>query len=118
MKTLFSMATLLLAGCASYPAPSDHLASAIAAARGAQEAGASRVPRAALHLKLSEEQIAEARQMMERGDNRRADYMTLRAYNDAELALAMARADAADKRAQRAQAVAAAAATPTPGPTQ
>lgn len=109
MKTLCSMAVLLLAGCASHPPPSDHLASAIAAARGAQEAGAPNVPRAALHLKLSEEQIAQARQMMERGDNLRADYMTLRAYNDAELALAIAREDAARKRADQAQAQAAAA---------
>ena len=112
MKTLYSMAALALAACASHPPPSDHLASAIAAARGAQEAGAPRVPQAALHLKLSEEQIAQARQMMERGDNLRADYMTLRAYNDAELALALAREDAARKRADQAQAMAASAATP------
>jgi hypothetical protein len=70
------------------------------------------VPRAALHLKLSEEQIAQARRMMERGDNKRADYMTLRAYNDAELALAIAREDAARKRADQAQAMAASTSTP------
>jgi hypothetical protein len=110
MKTLCSMALLLVAGCASHPPPSDHLASAIAAARGAQEAGAPRVPRAALYLKLSEEQIAQARQMMARGDNLRADYMTLRAYNDAEVALALAREDAARRRADQAQAMAASAA--------
>ncbi|HWA71823.1 MAG TPA: DUF4398 domain-containing protein [Polyangiaceae bacterium] len=112
LSSIAVAAVLLAAGCASYPAPSDHLASAIAAARGAQEAGAPQVPRAALHLKLSEEQIAQARQMMEDGDNQRADYMTLRAYNDAELALAIARADAAQKRADQAQATAVSAATP------
>jgi hypothetical protein len=119
MKTLFSTAvlsTFLAAGCASYPPPSDHLASAIAAARGAQEAGAPRVPRAALYLKLSEEQIAQAREMVERGDNQRADYMTLRAYNDAELALALARADAARKRADQAEATASSAAVPNQVP--
>jgi uncharacterized protein DUF4398 len=81
-------------GCgASRPPPSDHLASAIAAVRGAQVAvaGAGKVPQAALQLKLAEEQVAQAREMIERGDNERADYMTLRAYNDAELALALAR---------------------------
>lgn len=114
MKNLFSIALLLAtgslaAGCASYPAPSDHLASAIAAHRGAQEAGASQVPRAALQLKLAEEQIAQARQMMENGENERADFMTLRAYNDAEVALALARADAARKRSEQAVATATAA---------
>ena len=83
----------LAVGCASHPPPSDHMASAIAAVRGAQVAvaGAGQVPEAALQLKLAEEQVAQARQMIERGDNERADFMTLRAYNDAELALALAR---------------------------
>lgn len=104
MKLSFVVLGLATA-CASYPPPSDHLASAIAAARGAQEAGASRVPRAALHLKLAEEQVAQARDMMEDGKNKRADFMTLRAYNDAELALALARQDVAQKRAAAAMAM-------------
>jgi hypothetical protein len=94
--------------CASHPPPTDHMASAIAAVRGAQVAvaQAGQVPEAALHLKLAEEQVAQARQMIERGDNERADYMTLRAYNDAELALALARehqarAAAAEQAASR-----------------
>jgi hypothetical protein len=90
------------------------LASAIAATRGAEEAGAPRVPRAALQLKLANEQIAQSRQMMEDGDNERADFMTLRAYNDAELALAMARENAARQRAEQASALAASASTPKP----
>jgi hypothetical protein len=103
-KTTILWTAVLVMGCASYPAPSDHLASAIAAARGAQEAGAQQVPQAALHLKLADEQIGQARQMMQKGDNERADYMTLRAYNDAELALAIAREDAARKRAEQLEA--------------
>ncbi|MGC4069064.1 MAG: DUF4398 domain-containing protein [Polyangiaceae bacterium] len=102
MNKLYSIFMLLVTGCAgSYPPPSDHLASAVAAARGAQEAGAHQVPRAALQLKLAEEQIAQARRMMEDGDNERADYMTLRAYNDAELALAIAREAAARTQAEQ-----------------
>jgi hypothetical protein len=50
---------------------------------------------------LAEEQISTARKMMENGDNLRADYMTLRAYNDAELALAIARENAAQQRASQ-----------------
>jgi outer membrane murein-binding lipoprotein Lpp len=100
--TAIGASLILLAGCASHPPPSDHLASAIAATRAAQEAGAARIPRGALQLKLAEEQIAQARKMMENGDNERADYMTLRAYNDAELALAIARDDAARKSVEQA----------------
>ena len=111
MKNTLVAFAVLAAGCASYPPPTDHLASAIAASRGAQEAGAQQVPRAALQLKLAEEQIAQARAMIEDNDNERADFMTLRAYNDAELALALTRADASRKRAE--QAVATAAAVPS-----
>jgi hypothetical protein len=106
MKTrsvvLLAAATSLSFACASHPPPTDHMASAIAAVRGAQVAvtRAGQVPEAALHLKLAEEQVAQARQMMERGDNERADYMTLRAFNDAELALALARKHEARKAAE------------------
>ncbi len=106
MTKLATIALVLTAGCAgSYPPPADHLASAMAAARAAREAGAPNVPRAALQLKLAEEQIAQARQMMQSNSNERADYMTLRAYNDAELALALARENSALSRATRAQAM-------------
>ena len=104
MKRTLAGLVFLGAGCASHPPPTDHLASAIAATRGAQEAGAPQVPRAALQLKLAEEQIAQARKMIEDGDNERADFMTLRAYNDAELAVALARAEAARQRAAQATA--------------
>jgi hypothetical protein len=83
------------------------MASAVAAVRGAQVAvaQAGQVPEASLHLKLAEEQVSQARQMINRGDNERADYMTLRALNDAELALALAREHearaAADEAARR-----------------
>ena len=114
MKKPFSIAALaagsvlLAAGCgASYPPPNDHLASAIAASRGAEEAGARHIPRAALHLKLAEEGIAQARTMMENGENQRADSMTQRAATDAELALALAKEDAALKISKEAAAMAA-----------
>lgn len=99
---------LLAAGCgASYPPPNDHLASAIAASRSAEEAGARRIPRAALHLKLAEEGIAQVRTMMKSGENQRADSMSLRAVIDAELALALARENAALERSKEAAAMAA-----------
>lgn len=93
LVVILTTAASLSLACASHPPPTDHMASAVAAVRGAQVAvaQAGQVPEAALQLKLAEEQVAQAREMVERGDNERADYMTLRAYNDAELALALAR---------------------------
>ncbi len=91
-------AVVVTSGCASFPAPNDHLASSLAAVRGAEEAGAQEVPKAALHLKLAQDQIGQARTMIENGDNQRADDMSIRAYNDAELALALAREHAAQQK--------------------
>ncbi len=82
-------------GCASYPAPTEHLANSMASIRAAQEVGAPQVPQAALHLKLAEDQVAQAKELMKDGKNERADYMTLRAYNDAALALALTREEQA-----------------------
>lgn len=106
MKSALSALSIvsLLAGCAGSPPPSDHLASAVAETRAAQEAGAANVPRAALHLKLAEEQVTQARRMMKDGKNERADYMTLRAYNDAQLAIALTKEEEAMQRARQASA--------------
>lgn len=105
MRTITCVLSVMMSAallhCASHPPPTDNLASAIAAVRGAQEAGANQVPQAALQLKLAEEQVAQARAMMKDGDNERADYMTLRAFNDAELALALAREQQANLHAQK-----------------
>ena len=61
---------LASAGCgASHPPPTDNLARALAALRAAQEAGAAEVPQASLQLKLAEEQVAQARAMMEEGSD-------------------------------------------------
>lgn len=118
---LATAAAALSAGCASHPPPTDHMASAIAAVRGAQVAVASagQVPEAALQLKLAEEQVSKAREMVERGDNERADFMTLRAYNDAELALALARQHQAQQAVlQATQENTGAAEQPSPAPAQ
>jgi hypothetical protein len=95
-------AALAVAGCASYPAPAEHLASAMAAVRGAQEVGVSRIPQAELQLKLAQDEIAQAKALMANGQNERADYMTLRAYNDATLALAISRVHTARANAEQA----------------
>jgi hypothetical protein len=96
--SVIAFATTVLACGASRPPPTDHLAAAIAATQGAQAAGAAQVPKAALQMQLAQEQVEQARQLIKRGKNERADYMTLRAYNDAQLAVALVREQEAQAR--------------------
>jgi hypothetical protein len=81
----------LIVGCASYPKPTDRLIASEAALRGAQEAGAQGIPRASLHLRLAQEELGLARQLMNDGYDERADSVLMRAKADADLALALAR---------------------------
>lgn len=82
-------------GCGGVPKPEPRIASSQGAIRGAEEAGAERVPRASLHLKLAQEQRAQALDLIKSGDNHSAELMLARAEADAELALALAREAAA-----------------------
>jgi len=91
----------VIAGCASYPRPDQNVALSIAAARGAEEAGAAEVPEAQLQLKLAQDQIDAAQKLMKEEKYERADYMSLRAFYDAELALAIAREHAAKEVADQ-----------------
>lgn len=97
-------AVLGLAGCgSSLPPPSDRLASAEAASRSARELGADKEPKAALHLKLAQEQIDQAKKLMGDGDNKRADLVLQRASSDAELAVMLAKENNASSEATKAK---------------
>jgi hypothetical protein len=104
--TLGLMSALLLAamgGCGSYPAPTQKLTTAEAAIRAASEVGATSVPRAALHLKLAQEQTDKAKRLMQDGYNKRAELTLNRAQADAELAIAIAKEVETVEAAQEAQ---------------
>jgi hypothetical protein len=99
---LIGVASLL--GCASYPAPQQHLSDSVAAVRGAEEVGAASQPQAALNLKLAQEEVAKAKALVNDGKNEEADFMTLRAKADADLALMLAKEESAKVRAQHGEA--------------
>ena len=86
-------------GCASYPVPNTKMASSEAAIRAAHETGSREVPQAALHLKLAEEQLEEAKKLIRDNENERASYVLSRAEADAELALALSRAESSKAKA-------------------
>jgi hypothetical protein len=64
--------------------------------------GADNAPQAALHLKLAQEELAQAKSLMNDGNNKRADYVLIRAKADAELALALAKEASAQAAAKKA----------------
>ena len=98
----FVVCGALAIGCGSYPAPTERVSSAEAAIRGAQEVGSANVPQAALSVKLAQEEVQKAKQLMQDGDNKRAELISMRAQADAELALAQSREQQAKTEAQQA----------------
>ena len=93
----------LALGCSkSWPEPKQPLADAEAAARSAREVGAEDQPAAKLKVTLADEQIADAKASIQKEDNERATFLILRARADAELALALAREQAALTAKQKA----------------
>lgn len=94
---------MLLTACgASVPVPTQRMADAESAERSARELGASHQPKAQLHLRLAQEQIAKAKASVEEGENRAADLLLVRAKADAELAIALAREQVAAAELQEA----------------
>lgn len=93
---------VIAAGCANAPLKTEASTSGI---RAAEEVGAAKVPRAALHLQLAKEQLEKAK-VLAKGDDEEdreeADSMLLRAEADAELAVALSHEDAEKKEAQAA----------------
>lgn len=92
---LCSFALLTLTACATATLAPDRLASSEAAIRSAEEVGAGKLPQAALHLKLAEEELAQAKVFAKNGDKERAELFLQRSAADAELALALARQEEA-----------------------
>ena len=80
-----------LARCASAPVNTEKLSSTEAPIRAAEELGAGKVPEAALELRLAQDQMEQAKQLLKNGDRERADMMLARAQADAELAVALAK---------------------------
>ncbi len=104
MKTFAIAATLIpifAVGCGSYPAPTARMATSESAVRAAHEVNADKDPQGALHMKLAQEEIDQAKQLMTDGDNKRAEFVLLRADADGELAVALARASLAKTEAAK-----------------
>ena len=81
----------VLAACSSSkPLPANYPPTQ-AAISAADAVGAQNSPRAALHLKMARDQVAQAQTLAKRGDERGAELMLDRARTDAEMALMVTR---------------------------
>lgn len=98
--TAFTAGTV---ACASAPVPQDRLTSSEGSIRAATEMGAAEEPRAALHLKLAQEQLDLAKKLIADGENERADIVLQKAFVDSELAVALTKETTAMAEAARIQ---------------
>ncbi len=87
---------------ASFPPPTQRMADAESAHQSAIELGAANQPAAALHVKLAEEQMAQAKALVADGKNKEANSLLIRSKADSDLAIALAREQGADVSAQTA----------------
>lgn len=99
-----SFALLAVSACATAALPPERLASSEAAIRSADEVGASKLPQAALHLKLAQEELAQAKQYAKDGDAARAELFLQRSDADSELAMSLTREEEAKVEADKAHA--------------
>jgi hypothetical protein len=87
----------------SFPPPNDQWSQANEDVGRAAGGGASQVPDAKLHLQLAQEDLAKGKQLIDQ-DNKRAASLIALARVEAQLALSLAKQQAAQDAAQKAQA--------------
>ena len=90
------LGTAVVGGCSSTRPPTDTMEASAASIRGAEQAGAANVPRAALYLQLANEQSAKAKVLIASGGDhnmRAASNLLMRAAADGDLAIALADSD-------------------------
>ena len=102
---VIAMGACFIASCGGAPpVPADQVTQTEAAIRAASEVGAPSVPKAALHLKMAQDQLQTAKGLMAESQNDEARLVLDRARVDAELAIALSKE--ATLRAQAAEALA------------
>ncbi len=82
--------------------PNEQMTAARAAIRAAEVGGAQASPESSLRLKKANEQVALAKSLIKEGKNKEAEWVLRKAEVDAELALTLAREQAAHAEATRA----------------
>ncbi len=89
-------------GCGGSSLTAESVAQPQSEIRAAEEAGASNVPKAGLHLKMAKDQLAAGNKLAEEGKDEQASRAYARAKSDAELAVLLARHAVLKQKAQEA----------------
>jgi hypothetical protein len=93
---------LTAAACGGAQLNRARVAEVESSVRAAEAVGANDQPRAALHLQLAREELAEARRVAADGDGENAALLLERARVDAELAMQLARTQHEQEKARQA----------------
>lgn len=103
MRSSISTAGLVLAtfvsACAAHSVPAARVGSAEATVRAARADGAATTPDAAVYLRLAEQQVDDAKRLIDEGEPERAEWLLVRAEADAALAAALSREAKAEQLA-------------------
>ena len=86
----FAGLALLSVACGGAPMPTQQLTTAESAVKAAEMGGAEDLPKGELHLKYARDAVAEARRLIDEGNNEAARLALERAKVDADKALALA----------------------------
>jgi hypothetical protein len=97
-------AGVLLMACGSSAVPAGKLTNTQASIRAAEAVGATETPNSALYLKMAQDGLAEAKRLIQDGDNDEAALALDKAQADADLSLSYAREAKAREEAEAAQA--------------
>jgi len=95
-------ASVALVSCGGAELSQTKLAQAQSSVSAAEAGGARNQPKAALHLQLAREEMAEAKRLAAEGDGDDASLFLDRARVDAELALQLARSEQEQEMARQA----------------
>lgn len=95
-------ASLAATACGGAQLNQARVAEAQASVRAAEAVGANDQPKAALHLQLARDEMAEAERLAKDGDEKNAELVLSRARVDAELALQLAKTEQEQEKARQA----------------
>jgi putative IMPACT (imprinted ancient) family translation regulator len=101
MLGLVSLAAVVL-GCGGAQLNQAHVAEVQSSVKAAEAVGANDQPKAALHLQLARDEMAEAERLAKDGDDENAELVLDRARADAELAMQLARTEQEQEKARQA----------------
>jgi hypothetical protein len=101
-RTALLVLGLTAAACGGAQLNQARVAEVQSSVRAAEAVGANDQPRAALHLQLARDEMAEARRLADDGDGEEAALVLERARVDAELAMQLAKTEQEQEKARQA----------------